>query len=55
MECLLQVVLALARTRLPKVRVLLGLRSAALRDRLPADIFRPIEQIPPEALGYVRQ
>ena len=52
--CFPQMVLALARTRLPKMRVLFGLRSPALRDR-PQEIFCPVEEIPAEALRSVRQ
>lgn len=47
-------VLALARTRLPKLRVLCALRSAALRERPHAAVFRPLAEIPPEALRAVR-
>ena len=50
-----QMVLALARTRLPKLRVLFGLRSPALRDRPQQEIFCPVEEIPAEALRSVRQ
>jgi hypothetical protein len=52
---LLQMVLALARTRLPKARVLLNLWSRTLRDKPLQELFRPVEEIPPEALSYLRQ
>ena len=50
-----QMVLALARTRLPKAFTLLRLSSATLRECPPDQIFRPVDQIPAEALAIVRQ
>ena len=50
-----QMVLALARTRLPKARVLLNLWSRTLRDKPLQELFCPVEEIPPEALSYLRQ
>ena len=48
-------VLALARTRLPKARVLLNLWSRTLRDKPLQELYCPVEEIPPEALSYLRQ
>ncbi|PRW33020.1 ubiquitin-like modifier-activating enzyme ATG7 isoform X1 [Chlorella sorokiniana] len=50
-----QMVLALARSRLPKLSVLLRLRSKHLRRRPPGELFRPLDDIPAEALAIVRQ
>lgn len=50
-----QMVLALARSRLPKLSVLLRLRSKRLRRRPPGQLFRPLEDIPAEALQVVRR
>lgn len=48
-------VLALARSRLPKLSVLLRLRSKRLRQQPPGELFRPVDDIPAEALSAVRQ
>lgn len=48
-------VLALARSRLPKLSVLLHARSKRLRQRPPGELFRPIDDIPAEALQAVRR
>ena len=48
-------VLALARSRLPKLRVLLRLRSTRLRRQPPGQLFRPLADIPAEALAVVRR
>ncbi|KAL4422930.1 hypothetical protein ABPG75_009127 [Micractinium tetrahymenae] len=49
-----QVVVALARCRLSKLRVLLTGRSRWLRRLPPSKMFHPPERIPEEALGYLR-
>lgn len=51
----MQLVIALARTRLTKLRVLGGLRSKALRSLSPEELFHPIDRIPPEPLNILRQ
>lgn len=48
-------VLALACTRLSKLRVMLGLGSSSLRERPREQLFRPVEEMPAEALGVLRR
>lgn len=48
-------VLALARSRLPKLSVLLHSRSKRLRQRPPGELFMPVDHIPAEALRVVRR
>lgn len=49
-----QVIVALARTRLSKARVLMSSKSKCLRQAAPEDVFFPVEEISAEALTYVR-
>ena len=46
-------VVALARTRLTKMRVLAQCGSRGLREGPPEGAFHPVGEIPPEALSYL--
>lgn len=48
-----EVVVALARTKLSKSRVLFRIRSSGLRALPPSAVFYPLEEIPREALRYL--